>query len=344
MTDKIVTIENHIHNQQQCYPDSTGEFSSLLCQIALAAKVISWEVNRAGLGDILGGTGSINVQGENVKKLDVFARNIMVEALQEGGMICAILTEEDRDLIMVPDGMRKGHYTVSMDPLDGSSNIDVNVSIGTIFGITHKLTQENDEDGTVADVLRSGRQQVCAGYVIYGSSTMMVYADPAGGVHGFTLDPSLGEFLLSHPDIKIPERGKIYSINEGYEPWWNEHTRRYINYLKSDKSEQLYTSRYIGSLVADFHRNLLYGGIFLYPEDKMDPDKPAGKLRLLYEASPLALVVEAAGGIATTGFEPILDIQPDDMHQRVPLVLGSRLDVEDYIAFCMETTEHPGEM
>lgn len=344
MTQKIVTIENHIHNQQEFYPDSSGEFSSLLCQIALAAKVISWEVNRAGLGDILGGTGSINVQGENVKKLDVFARNIMVEALQEGGMICAILTEEDRDLIMVPDGMRKGHYTVSMDPLDGSSNIDVNVSIGTIFGITHKLTQENDEDGTVADVLRSGRQQVCAGYVIYGSSTMMVYADPAGGVHGFTLDPSLGEFLLSHPDIKIPERGKIYSINEGYEPWWNEHTRRYINYLKSDKSEQLYTSRYIGSLVADFHRNLLYGGIFLYPEDKMDPDKPTGKLRLLYEASPLALVVEAAGGIATTGFEPILDIQPDDMHQRVPLVLGSRLDVEDYIAFCMETTEHPGEM
>jgi fructose-1,6-bisphosphatase I len=268
----------------------------------------------------------------------------MVDVLQKGGKVCAILTEEDEDLILVPDGMRKGHYTVSMDPLDGSSNIDVNVSIGTIFGITHKLSHDDVEDGTVTDVLRRGRDQVCAGYVIYGSSTMLVYADPSGGVHGFTLDPGIGEFLLSHPNIRIPERGGIYSINEGYEPWWNEHTRRYINYIKSDRSEQLYTGRYIGSLVADFHRNLLYGGIFLYPEDTKDPTKPNGKLRLLYEAAPLALVVEAAGGLATTGFQHILDIQPDDLHQRVPLILGSRLDVEDYIEFCKETTEQSGDM
>ncbi|MCK4351664.1 MAG: class 1 fructose-bisphosphatase [Candidatus Krumholzibacteria bacterium] len=331
MPDGIVTIERHIYEQQRLYPESTGEFSGLLCDIALAAKVISREVNRAGLGDILGGTGTINIQGERVLKLDVFARDVLVEFLQRSGKVCAIATEEDADLIQVPRELARGNYTVSLDPLDGSSNVDANVSIGTIFGIQRKSSP--GEDGTESDFCRPGREQVCAGYVVYGSSTIMVYTDGKGGVHGFTLDPSLGEFLLSHTGIKIPERGRIFSINEGNERWWKDHTRRYIEHVKSEGDGRPYSSRYIGSLVADFHRNLLYGGIFLYPEDTKDPRKPNGKLRLLYEAAPLAFVVEAAGGRATTGFEPILDIEAEELHQRVPLILGSRLDVEDYEAF-----------
>ena len=331
MPDGIVTIERHIYEQQRLYPESTGEFSGLLCDIALAAKVISREVNRAGLGDILGGTGTINIQGERVLKLDVFARDVLVEFLQRSGKVCAIATEEDADLIQVPRELARGNYTVSLDPLDGSSNVDANVSIGTIFGIQRKSSP--GEDGTESDFCRPGREQICAGYIVYGSSTIMVYTDGNGGVHGFTLDPSLGEFLLSHTGIKIPERGRIFSINEGNERWWKDHTRRYIEHVKSEGDGRPYSSRYIGSLVADFHRNLLYGGIFLYPEDTKDPRKPNGKLRLLYEAAPLAFVVEAAGGRATTGFEPILDIEAEELHQRVPLILGSRLDVEDYEAF-----------
>lgn len=331
MPDGIVTIERHIYEQQRLYPVSTGEFSGLLCDIALAAKVISREVNRAGLGDILGGTGTINIQGERVLKLDVFARDVLVEFLQRSGKVCAIATEEDADLIQVPRELARGNYTVSLDPLDGSSNVDANVSIGTIFGIQRKSSP--GEDGTESDFCRPGREQICAGYIVYGSSTIMVYTDGKGGVHGFTLDPSLGEFLLSHTGIKIPERGRIFSINEGNERWWKDHTRRYIEHVKSEGDGRPYSSRYIGSLVADFHRNLLYGGIFLYPEDTKDPRKPNGKLRLLYEAAPLAFVVEAAGGKATTGFEPILDIEAEELHQRVPLILGSRLDVEDYEAF-----------
>lgn len=332
MADRIVTIESHIYEQQRRFPESTGEFSGLLCDIALAAKVVSLEVNRAGLVDILGGTGTVNIQGERVWKLDVFARDTLIDILQRGGKVCAIATEEDADIIQMPRGLPKGHYIVSLDPLDGSSNVDANVSIGTIFSIHHK--SGSDENGTESDFLQPGVKQICAGYVVYGSSTIMVYTDGSGGVHGFTLDPSLGEFLLSHPDIKTPERGRIYSINEGYECWWKEHTRRYIEYVKSEGDGRPYTSRYIGSLVSDFHRNLLYGGIFLYPEDTRDPKRPHGKLRLLYEAAPLALVVEAAGGKATTGTERILDLDPDELHQRVPLILGSRLDVEDYEAFC----------
>jgi len=332
MADRIVTIESHIYEQQHRFPESTGKFSGLLCDIALATKVVSLEVNRAGLVDILGGTGTVNIQGERVRKLDVFARDILIEVLQRGGKVCAIATEEDADIIQVPRDLPKGHYIVSLDPLDGSSNVDANVSIGTIFSIHHKSS--NSVYGTESDFCQPGVKQVCAGYVVYGSSTIMVYTDGSGGVHGFTLDPSLGEFLLSHPDIKIPERGRIYSINEGNECWWKEHTRRYIKYVKSEGDGRPYTSRYIGSLASDFHRNLLYGGIFLYPEDTRDPKRPHGKLRLLYEAAPLALVVEAAGGRATTGTERVLDLEPEELHQRIPLILGSRLDVEDYEAFC----------
>ncbi len=335
MLDRIITIESHIYERQREFPAASGEFSALLTDIALAGKIISREVNKAGLADILGRAGSINVQEEDVLKLDVLARDTMVNILKRGGHVCAIATEEDADIIPVHNERPRGHYVVLLDPLDGSSNIDANVSIGTIFAI-HRCADREKSCGDEADALQPGSRLACAGYIIYGSSTMLVYTTGVGGVHGFTLDPSLGEFLLSHPDICIPERGGIYSINEGNEVFWKEHTRRYIRHLKEPASGEgrPYSSRYIGSLVADFHRNLLYGGIFLYPEDSKSSKRPHGKLRLLYEAIPLGFIVEAAGGKATTGFEPILDIEPVELHQRVPLILGSRLDVEEYEAYC----------
>jgi fructose-1,6-bisphosphatase I len=337
MLERIITIESHIYERQRSFPGASGEFSELLNDIALAGKIISREVNKAGLADILGRAGVVNVQGEDVLKLDVLARDTMVNILRRGGHVCAIATEEDADIIPVHSKRPQANYVVLFDPLDGSSNIDANVSIGTIFAI-HRRLSKGQGCGDEADALQTGRQLACAGYIIYGSSTMLVYTTGAGGVHGFTLDPSLGEFLLSHRDIHIPERGRIYSINEGNSPWWHDHTRRYIEYLKSRGDGRPYSGRYIGSLVADFHRNLLYGGIFLYPEDTRSPKRPTGKLRLLYEAAPLAFVVESAGGRATTGFQSILDIEPVELHQRVPLVLGSRLDVEDYEAICRGET------
>jgi fructose-1,6-bisphosphatase I len=332
MTSKIVTIDAHIYEQQRRYPEASGEFSGLLSDIALSCKIIAREVLRAGLADVLGLAGGRNVHGERVRKLDVFARDVLVEILGRGGHVCLITSEEDADIIEVPVERPRGDYVVSFDPLDGSSNIDANVTIGTIFSIHRKVSR--GPKGIESDALQAGARQICAGYVVYGSSTMMVYSTGNGGVDGFTLDQSLGEFLLSHPDIRIPERGSIYSINEGNSIWWKEPTRRYIDYLKSAGSGRPYSSRYVGSLVADFHRNLLYGGIFLYPEDTRDPKQNHGKLRLLYEAAPLAFIAEAGGGRASTGFERILDIDPSRLHQRVPLVIGSRIDVEEYEAFC----------
>lgn len=332
MVDRIVTIDTHIYEQQQrMFPQASGEFSGLLSDIGLAAKIIAREVNKAGLVDILGMAGGMNVQGERVRKLDLFAQDVLVKILTRGGHVAAMTSEESADIIYIPADQRRGEYIVSFDPLDGSSNIAANVSIGTIFSI-HRKVSEGDE-ATESDVLQEGRTQIGAGYVVYGSSTMLVYTT-GEAVYGFTLDPSLGEFLLSHPGIKIPERGRIYSINEGNTLYWKEHTARYIEQVKSDGDGRPYSSRYIGSLVADFHRNLLYGGIFLYPEDTKDPKRPSGKLRLLYEAAPLALIAEAAGGRATTGYEEILDIDPKQLHQRVPLILGSRQDVEEYEACC----------
>ncbi len=330
--ERLVTIEHHIYEQQKHFPGATGEFSGLLLELALAGKIIAREVNRAGLGDILGATGETNVQGERVQKLDRFARDVLVTILRRGGHVAVIATEEDPAPIQVARDRPRGHYLVTLDPLDGSSNIDANVSVGTIFGI---FRQEDVEARAAAcEVCRPGHEQVGAGYLVYGSSTMMVYAARDGGVHGFTLDPAIGEFLLSHPDLRIPERGYIFSINEGYAAWWKDHTRRYVAHLKEPGADRPYSGRYIGSLVADFHRNLLYGGIFLYPEDERDPAQPHGKLRLVYEAAPLAFVAEAAGGKATTGAVPILGIVPDEVHQRVPFIVGSRRDVEDYEAFC----------
>ncbi len=325
------TITQHILNQQRENPGATGAFTTLLNELIVAAKVISREVNKAGLVDILGPTGRINVQEEQVQKLDIFANQIIIERMQHIGQLWCMGSEEDPDLIDIPSKYPKGDYILLFDPLDGSSNIDVNVSIGTIFGIFRRKSNGSSSEPLLNDVLQPGMAQVAAGYFIYGSSTIMVYTTGNGtGVHGFTLFPSVGEFLLSHEYIRIPEKGKIYSVNEGNYPYWDENTTALINYFKTPDREtgRPYTSRYVGSLVADFHRNLLKGGIFMYPADKKDPKKPTGKLRLMVEANPLALVAKEAGGYASDGHRPILEIEPTELHQRVPLYIGSKQDVE----------------
>ena len=322
-----ISVTEHLLIHQREKPEATGQFTRLLTELIFSAKIIAREVRKAGLVDILGLTGEVNVQGEQVRKLDDFANQVLIYRMQRAGVLCAMASEENADIIEVPDNFPKGNYILIFDPLDGSSNIDANVSIGTIFSIYRKKT-----DGpyvTLSDFLRKGSEQVAAGYFLYGSSTMLVYTT-GNGVYGFTLDPSVGEFLLSHPNIRIPESGKVYSVNEAYTSYWDEPTLRTVNYFKSPENERgkPYAARYIGSLVADFHRNLLYGGIFMYPADKRDPAKPRGKLRLLCEASPLAFVVEQAGGAATDGKDRILDIQAKELHERVPLFIGSKRDVE----------------
>jgi len=327
---KITTVQQHILDQERLHPEATGDFTQLLTSLIVAAKIISHEVNKAGLVKILGETGNINVHGEVVQKLDEFAQQTIYRTMSNCGHLCVMASEEEEGIIPIPDGGRRGKYVLMFDPLDGSSNIDVNASIGTIFSIHRKITDQ--VDGCEADCLQLGNKQLAAGYFIYGSSTMMVYTT-GQGVHGFTLDPSLGEFLLSHENIVTPDRGKTYSINEGNTCKWDLGTRRYIEWLKEDRKDNghPYSLRYIGSLVADFHRNLLKGGIFLYPG-------PKGKLRLLYEAAPLAMIAEQAGGAASTGEMRILDVQPKSLHQKVPLIIGSRDDVAEYQQFYKETT------
>lgn len=326
-----ITITEHILNQQRQNPEATGGFTTLLNELIVAAKVISREVNKAGLVDILGSTGKINIQNEQVQKLDIFANQVIIHRMQHVGELWCMGSEEDPDLIDIPPQYPKGDYILLFDPLDGSSNIDVNVSIGTIFGIYKRKDSGTSSYLLLDDVLQAGLNQVAAGYFIYGSSTIMVYTTGNGtGVHGFTLFPSVGEFLLSHENIKVPEKGKIYSVNEGNYSYWDEKTRALIDYFKAkDKgTARPYTSRYVGSLVADFHRNLLKGGIFMYPADNKDPKKPSGKLRLMVEANPLAMVIKEADGYASNGHGPILEIEPEDLHQRVPLYIGSKHEVE----------------
>ena len=325
------TIMQHLLKQQRQNPEATGAYTILLNELIVAAKVISREVNKAGLADILGATGKVNVQNEQVQKLDIFANQVVIERMQHIGQLCCMGSEENADLIDIPPRYPKGNYIILFDPLDGSSNIDVNVSIGTIFGVYTKESEETDIDCLLNDVLQPGMNQVAAGYFIYGSSTMMVYTTGNGtGVHGFTLYPSVGEFLLSHENIKIPERSKTYSVNEGNYAYWDENTKALVDHFKTIDREtgRPYSARYVGSLVADFHRNLLKGGIFMYPADRKDPKKPAGKLRLMVEANPLALVAREAGGYASDGHGPILEIEPKELHQRVPLFIGNKEDVE----------------
>jgi len=333
MFRKFITLYRHIISQERKYPEATGELSDLLADIAMACKLISFEVNRAGLIGILGMTGDKNVHGEKVKKLDVFAHDVLVGAMKISGHLCAVASEESEDFIPIEEQFMgekpMSKYICHFDPLDGSSNIDANISIGTIFSIYKRITPSGP--GKLEDVLQAGIQQVAAGYVIYGSSSVLVYTT-GEGVHGFTLDPTVGEFLLFHENIKIPKKSKTYSVNEGNYGKWDSNLRKYIDGLKESDSEKgrPYTSRYVGSLVADFHRNLLYGGIFMYPADKKNVN---GKLRLMYEANPLAFVVEQAGGRASNGKQRILEIQPENLHQRTPLFIGSEEDVKEAESF-----------
>jgi len=327
-----MTLARHIIEGERMHPEATGELSSLLSDLSLAAKVISLEVNKAGLVDILGFTGDNNVHGEKVKKLDMFAHDMLYRAMDHGGHLCVMASEEEEDIIHIPPQYKIGKYVLLFDPLDGSSNIDANVSIGTIFSI-YKRVSPDGKPGVLEDCLQQGMEQVAAGYIIYGSSTIFVYT--AGhGAHGFTLDPSFGEFLLSHENIQTPKKSKIYSINEGNYLYWHPGLKRYIKYLQGEDKEtsRPYSSRYIGSMVADIHRNLLYGGIFMYPADSRHPN---GKLRLMYECNPMAFIVEEAGGRATNGKTRILDLQPEKLHQRVPIFIGSEEDVlkvEEFMA------------
>ncbi len=330
---QFMTLGRHIIEEQSKYVGATGELSKLLHDLSLAAKVISLEVNKAGLVDIIGFTGDSNVHGEQVKKLDILAHEMLIKAMDHGGHLCVMASEEEEDIIQIPQKFNIGKYVLLFDPLDGSSNIDANISIGTIFSIYRRVSPDNGP-GTMEDCLQPGINQVAAGYVIYGSSTMLVYT--AGtGVHGFTLDPAFGEFLLSHPNIQTPKKSKIYSINEGNYLYWHPGLKKYIKYLQEeDKSTgRPYSSRYIGSMVADIHRNLLYGGIFMYPADSRNPN---GKLRLQYECNPMAFIVEQAGGRATNGKQRILEIQPEKLHQRVPIFIGSEEDVKMVEKFMAE--------
>lgn len=332
MPINFMTLTRHIDEGEKKHPGATGELSALLHELSLAAKVISLEVNKAGLVDIIGFTGDNNIHGEKVKKLDIFAHDMLFRAMDHGGHLCAMASEEEENIIHIPEHHRKGKYVLLFDPLDGSSNIDANVSIGTIFSIYKRISPDDGSPGTLEDCLQPGVNQVAAGYIVYGSSTIFVYT--AGeGVFGFTLDPAFGEFLLSHNNIKTPEKAAIYSINEGNYKYWRSGLKKYIKYIQDadNRGREPYTSRYIGSMVADIHRNMLYGGIFIYPSDNRSPK---GKLRLMYECNPMAFIIEQAGGRAIDGSKRILEIVPSDLHQRVPIYIGSKdaIDkVENYL-------------
>ena len=331
--NSFMTIQRHILEGEKKHPEATGELSALLSDLTLAAKVISLEVNKAGLVDVLGFTGDENVHGENVKKLDIFSHEMMIHAMNHGGHLAVMASEEEEDIIHIPERHHVGNYVLLFDPLDGSSNIDANVSIGTIFSIYKRITPYG-EPGTMEDCLQPGYKQVAAGYIVYGSSTIMVYT-AGDGVHGFTLDPAFGEFLLSHENIQIPKTAAIYSLNEGNYKYWHKGLKKYIKYVQDadDRRGKPYASRYIGCMVADIHRNLLYGGIFIYPADKRSPN---GKLRLCYECNPMAFIVEQAGGRAIDGKQRILDIKPESLHQRVPIYIGSENAVNMVEKFLLE--------
>ncbi len=326
----VKTLSEFIIEKQDDFPFASGELTRLLNDIVIASKIVNREVNKAGLADILGATTQENIQGETQQKLDVFADDQFIAALKNGGEACGIASEENDDFLAF-DSLRSknGKYIVAFDPLDGSSNIDVNVSIGTIFSIYRRVS-EMGTLATEADFLQKGENQVAAGYVIYGSSTMLVYTT-GNGVNGFTLDPSIGEYCLSHPNLSIPKNGKIYSINEGNLAYCSDAINNYITYCKEiDKpTNRPYSARYIGSMVADFHRNMIKGGIFIYPETTK---APKGKLRLLYECNPMAFLMEQAGGIASTGKHRIMEIEPEELHQRVPTIMGSKNMVKELLS------------
>ena len=330
---KLITLHEFIMDRQSDFPYASGELSRLLSDIAIGAKVVSKDVRRAGLmEDILGSEGSTNIQGEEQQKLDVIADKQFIRVFQNGGEVCGIASEENDDYMpFESDFSKQGKYVVLFDPLDGSSNIDVNVSIGTIFSI-YRRKSEKGTLATLEDMMQPGDEQIAAGYVLYGSSTMLVYTT-GKGVNGFTLDPSIGEFCLSHPDMKMPETGRLYAMNEGNinicESGIKEYIETYCQVIHPGTSKP-YSGRYIGSLVADFHRNLIKGGIYIYPDTTVDPE---GKLRLLYECNPLAFIAEQAGGMATTGRHRVMALQPTALHQRVPFFVGSKTMVEQAMSY-----------
>ena len=324
---KVVTLNEFIMDRQADFPFATGELSRILNDIAVASKIVSRDVRKAGLVDhILGAHGNTNVQGEEQQKLDVVADEQFIKAFEYGGEVCGIASEENDDFVaFTSESAKNGKYVVLFDPLDGSSNIDVNVSIGTIFSIYRRISAVGTE-ATIDDMLQPGSEQVAAGYVLYGSSTMLVYTT-GRGVNGFTLDPSIGEFCLSHPDMRMPETGRLYAMNEGNINICEEGLREYVAYCQSFENDKgaPYSGRYIGSLVADFHRNMIKGGIYIYPDTTTSPE---GKLRLLYECNPLAFIAEQAGGLASTGRKRIMDLKPTRLHERVPFYIGSKQMVE----------------
>jgi len=331
----VTTLGEFIVQKQEDFPYAKGDLTSLLSTIRLASKVVNREVNKAGLvEDISGSSGEENVQGEDQQKLDIYADEVFIAAMLNRGEVCGVGSEENDEFIAFDnEASKNGRYVILMDPLDGSSNIDVNVSIGTIFSIYRRVSPVG-EKARIDDFLQPGTEQIAAGYVIYGSSTMLVYTT-GNGVNGFTLDPSLGTYCLSHPDMQFPEDGKIYSINEGNYIKFPEGVKQYIKYcqVRDEETNRPYTSRYIGSLVADFHRNMIKGGIYIYPTTESAPN---GKLRLLYENNPLAFLAEQAGGVATDGYRRILTIKPDDLHQRTPLFIGSKIMVAKAMEFMAE--------
>ena len=325
-TPPLITVQQHILQEQKRFAGASGEFSWLLSGITMATKLIQAKVRRAGLTDILGKQGNINVQGEVQQNLDVYANEVLIHCLSARESIGVLASEENEQPLLVHQGSENANYAVVFDPLDGSSNIDVNVSVGTTFSILRrpKGASLNEPEHWV---LQPGSQQIAAGYVVYGSSTILVYS-VGNGVHGFTLDPSIGAYVLSHPHMKMPDQGKYYSVNEAYCDTFPERYAEFIQRLRSGAlGQKKYASRYIGSMVADFHRTLLKGGVFLYPPTEAQPE---GKLRLLYEANPVAFLAEQAGGKATDGQRSVLDIQPDSIHQRTPLVVGSRVEMADF--------------
>lgn len=319
-----LTLTRFVLTEQKKAPMATGDLTNLLQSITTAVKAISSAVRKAGMAQLYGIAGSTNVQGEEVKKLDVLSNDLMINMITNSYTTCCMVSEENENMITV-ESNKQGKYVVTFDPLDGSSNIDCCVSIGTIFGIYRKT---DDGPPTVEDALQPGRKLVAAGYALYGSATMIVLST-GQGVNGFTLDPSIGEFILTHPNIKVKSRGKIYSINEGYARIWDKATKEYVESKKfPPEGKSPYGARYVGSMVADVHRTLIYGGIFMYPATS---DSPSGKLRLLYECNPMAFIMEQAGGLASTGKIPILDVKPEKIHQRVPVFLGSKEDVSDFL-------------
>ncbi|MDN3708737.1 class 1 fructose-bisphosphatase [Myroides ceti] len=335
MEQRHITLGEFIIKKQTDFAYSTGELSRLMNSIRLAAKIVSQKVNQAGLVDISGSFGKENIQGEDQQKLDVFANDVFIQTLINREIVCGIASEENDDFICIPgrDKSYSNKYVLLMDPLDGSSNIDVNVSVGTIFSIYHRISPIGTPV-TKEDFLQKGVNQVAAGYVIYGSSTMLVYTT-GKGLNGFTLDPALGTFFLSHPDMKIKEEGYIYSINEGNYIQFPQGVKDYIKYCQAEGDNRPYTARYIGSLVADIHRNMLKGGIYIYPGSA---NRPEGKLRLLYECNPFAFIIEQAGGKASDGFRRIMEIEPTELHQRIPFFCGSKKMVTDAEA-CMQNAK-----